>query len=227
FSRRRAGSISRRADCRAPGTRAGRRLSRHLRQVRNSLCGAADVFAGRGEPRERRLAAEGQGRWMGRARTWGEGGLARRSRSARYRSMISRSTEAAAGEDTLKPRIDRLMTAVIPFAIAIAVIPALPDVDLWGHIRFGGDIVQSGTIPTADPYSFTSDRSWVNHEWLTEITMYGAYALAGPAGLTFLRLLLIASMLTLVVRTFADAGIRAPKLQLLVAFVAALTYTRT
>jgi hypothetical protein len=141
--------------------------------------------------------------------------------------MIARSTEAAAGEDTLKPRIDRLMTAVIPFAIAIAVIPALPDVDLWGHIRFGGDIVQSGTIPTTDPYSFTSDRSWVNHEWLTEVTMYGAYALAGPAGLNLLRLVLIALMLSLVARTLVNAGLRAPKLQLLVAFVAALTYTRT
>jgi hypothetical protein len=133
----------------------------------------------------------------------------------------------ASGEGALKRRIDRLMTAAIPFAIAMVVIPALPDVDLWGHVRFGGDIIHAGAIPTADPYSFTSDRSWVNHEWLTEITMYGAYALAGPAGLTSLRLLLIASMLTLVVRTFADAGIRAPKLQLLVAFVAALTYTRT
>jgi hypothetical protein len=141
--------------------------------------------------------------------------------------MTSRPIGGASGEGALKRRIDRLMTAAIPFAIAMVVIPALPDVDLWGHVRFGGDIIRAGMIPTSDPYSFTSDRSWVNHEWLTEITMYGAYALAGPAGLTSLRLLLIALLLTLVGWTLADAGIRAPKLQLLMAFVAALTYTRT
>jgi hypothetical protein len=136
-------------------------------------------------------------------------------------------TGPASGEGALKRRIDRLMTAAIPFVIAMVIIPALPDVDLWGHVRFGADIIRAGAIPTSDPYSFTSDRSWVNHEWLTEITMYGAYALAGPAGLTSLRLLLIALLLTLVGWTLADAGIRAPKLQLLMAFVAALTYTRT
>ena len=32
------------------------------------------------------------------------------------------------------------------------------DNDLWGHIRFGNDILQARSLPELDPYSFTSDR---------------------------------------------------------------------
>ena len=32
------------------------------------------------------------------------------------------------------------------------------DVDLWGHVRFGLDILNDGALHHQDPYSFTSDR---------------------------------------------------------------------
>jgi len=38
------------------------------------------------------------------------------------------------------------------------------DPDLWGHVRFGQDLLRSGRLSAVDPYSFTSDRPWVNHE---------------------------------------------------------------
>jgi hypothetical protein len=75
-------------------------------------------------------------------------------------------------------------------------------------VLFGHDIVASRAIPTADPYSFTSDRPWVNHEWLSESLMYGAYALSGPIGLGVLKLALVLSILGLVLvnlRTFDSA----------------------
>jgi hypothetical protein len=43
------------------------------------------------------------------------------------------------------------------------------DPDLWGNVRFGLDILRSGSVPHLDPYSFTTDRTWVNHEWLAEV----------------------------------------------------------
>ena len=46
------------------------------------------------------------------------------------------------------------------------------DPDLWGHLQFGRDILQSWALATTDPYSFTSDKPWVNHEWLSEVLMY-------------------------------------------------------
>jgi len=65
------------------------------------------------------------------------------------------------------------------------------DPDLWGHLRFGLDTLASGTLPADDPYSFTQDVPWINHEWLSEAQMALAYHAAGPAGLAVLKGLLV------------------------------------
>ena len=76
------------------------------------------------------------------------------------------------------------------------------DPDLWGHVRFGLDILRDWTISRVDPYSFTSDQPWVNHEWLAEVIMAAAYRGAGNFGLILLKLAAIASTLWLVDLTF-------------------------
>ena len=72
------------------------------------------------------------------------------------------------------------------------------DPDLWGHVLFGRDIVTNGLIPQHDPYSFTSDQPWVNHEWLSEVFMFVAYGALGTAGLVVLKLVVVGSLLTVV-----------------------------
>jgi hypothetical protein len=58
------------------------------------------------------------------------------------------------------------------------------DPDLWGHIRFGQDLWQTGQIAREDIYSYlTGDQLWINHEWLAEAIFYLAFATGGPAGL--------------------------------------------
>jgi hypothetical protein len=74
------------------------------------------------------------------------------------------------------------------------------DPDLWGHVRFGGDVLRAGRT-SADPYSFTSDIPWVNHEWLAEILMYGAWAAAGNVGLIAFKMALVCATVALVVLT--------------------------
>jgi len=74
------------------------------------------------------------------------------------------------------------LRALVVTAVAAALALTWADPDLWGHVTFGRDIAAHG-LTTADPYSFTSDIPWVNHEWLAELLMYAAYALAGGAGL--------------------------------------------
>ena len=61
------------------------------------------------------------------------------------------------------------------------------DPDLWGHVRFGLDWLRTWDLPTVDPYSFTQDRVWVNHEWLSEAAMGAAFRIAGSAGLVLLK----------------------------------------
>ncbi len=65
------------------------------------------------------------------------------------------------------------------------------DPDLWGHLRFGLDLIADGDLTEVDPYSFTQDRPWVNHEWLSELMMGLAWTALGPAGLALLKSLLV------------------------------------
>jgi hypothetical protein len=98
------------------------------------------------------------------------------------------------------------LRTVLLFGLALVICSSTTDPDLWGHVRFGQDILASHTIPTADPYSFTSDRTWINHEWLAEVLFALAYNAAGALGLNILRVGLIAAVLVLVWRRVVRTG---------------------
>lgn len=58
------------------------------------------------------------------------------------------------------------------------------DPDLWGHIRFGKEILESNAIPQIDIYSYTANgMRWINHEWVSEVLMYIIYNNFGSPGL--------------------------------------------
>ena len=80
-----------------------------------------------------------------------------------------------------EPRL--LVHLALGIFVLVIVTSTLVDPDLWGHLRFGHDVIAAGAIPHRDVYSFTSDRPWVDHEWLAEVLMYAAYATGGIGGL--------------------------------------------
>jgi hypothetical protein len=92
------------------------------------------------------------------------------------------------------------------------------DADLWGHLRFGLDTLETWTLPSQDPYSFTQDRPWVNHEWLSELQTGLAYRIGGIAGLALLKALLVFAALAVVWTTLGGARmlVRAAALALVV-----------
>src|SRR3990172_9986676 len=56
------------------------------------------------------------------------------------------------------------------------------DPDYWWHLRTGRLIVETGSLPQADPFSFTAAGSdWLAHEWLAEVVIYRLPAAGGPA----------------------------------------------
>ncbi len=62
------------------------------------------------------------------------------------------------------------------------------DPDLWGHVRFGQDILQNRSIVQADAYSYrTTGQPWINHEWLSEVIFASIDARSGPMGLVVLK----------------------------------------
>ena len=61
------------------------------------------------------------------------------------------------------------------------------DPDVWWHLKTGELILQTHHIFHTDPYSFTrAGHPWVNHEWLSELLLFGVDRLAGYTGLIIL-----------------------------------------
>lgn len=66
----------------------------------------------------------------------------------------------------------------------------IADPDIWGHVRFGLDLLDSGQVIRPDVYSYvTGEQLWYNHEWLSEAVFALVYRSAGPTGLFGLKLL--------------------------------------
>jgi hypothetical protein len=107
----------------------------------------------------------------------------------------------------LNPQHVRAVLRIAYAAVLIAVMThTRADPDLFGHVRFGHDIVAARSVRLDDHYSFTSDRPWINHEWLSEVVMYFAYRTAGGGGLVALKLTLIALMLGAVALAISRDG---------------------
>jgi len=82
------------------------------------------------------------------------------------------------------------------------------DPDLWGHIKFGQDVWQTGNIIQSDIYSYlTGDQLWINHNWLAEAIFYPIFAQAGPAGLIVLKVAVSLLMAGLVYRHLCRQGL--------------------
>jgi hypothetical protein len=81
-------------------------------------------------------------------------------------------------------------------ALAVAgsvCVRAAVDPDLWGHLRFGLDVAADRRLTSVDPYSFTQDKPWINHEWLSELLFALVHRVAGVSGLLLLKIAILAA----------------------------------
>jgi hypothetical protein len=84
----------------------------------------------------------------------------------------------------------------------------MADPDLWGHVRFGQDILASREIPQTDSYSYLSGgHPWINHEWLTEVIFGAFFSAFGVAGLIALKVSLILITLGIAYRHLGRQGL--------------------
>src|SRR6185503_8920111 len=93
------------------------------------------------------------------------------------------------------------------------------DPDLWGHLRYGQDLLSTLTVPSGDVYSFTSDRAWINHEWLTEALLASVYRPGGTIALAILAAALVLAALAIARWSARRAGMAGWRLELLTAAV--------
>ena len=81
-------------------------------------------------------------------------------------------------------RLITLITFIALFAMAVRV---AVDTDMYWHLRAGQYILETRTIPAADPFSWTAlGLPWVNVHWLSQIILYVTYLIASLPGLSLL-----------------------------------------
>ncbi len=117
----------------------------------------------------------------------------------------------------------RYSPALIVIAIAIADLVRLCDPDLWGHLRFGQEMLSAGHIAWRDPYSYSAPgHLWLNHEWLTELIMGALYNHLNVFGLKLMKLGCTALVIIFIAAAESEAG--APTLiQFAILLIAAVT----
>src|SRR5437762_2066374 len=94
------------------------------------------------------------------------------------------------------------------------------DPDLWGHVRYGQDVLATGRLPATATYTFTAvGQPWINHENVSEV-LFGAIAnrFGGP-GLMVLKDLLGLVLVGLVVGTAYGSGVSVPVIAVVIALV--------
>lgn len=93
----------------------------------------------------------------------------------------------------------RLFEVIILAGLFTLAARNVTDPDVWWHLKTGQLIVETHAVPRTDPYSFTRfGQPWVDHEWLSELLLYGIFRVAGFPGLMVIFGMIIAATLMLV-----------------------------
>lgn len=117
---------------------------------------------------------------------------------------------------------DRLLRLVLLLVGALFLsIVSRADPDLWGHVRYGQDVLAEGRLPATATYTFTApDHPWINHENLAELVFAAAMNQVGPAGLGVVRGVLALAVIGLFLGAARRRGVSLPATALTVVLVA-------
>jgi hypothetical protein len=78
----------------------------------------------------------------------------------------------------------RMFAGILFLGIFILAARNITDPDFWWHLRTGQYILDTHSVPRADPFSFTRlGHPWIAHEWLSEVLIYSIYRVASWGGL--------------------------------------------
>ena len=98
--------------------------------------------------------------------------------------MRGRELSGSSGKQTAPlDRAGRLAVLAVCLAFGATLLMKLGGADIWWHIRAGQWIVEQRSIPTTDPFSFTSEGPWRYTEALAQLLLAGVHALGGPSSI--------------------------------------------
>jgi hypothetical protein len=77
-----------------------------------------------------------------------------------------------------------MLSSLLAVLATLTVRARFNDPDMWWQLKTGEYIWKTHSIPTIDIFSFTALHcQWIPHEWLSQLTIFGAYHWAGYTGL--------------------------------------------
>lgn len=99
----------------------------------------------------------------------------------------------------------RYSPGLVLITIAIADAIRIADPDLWGHLRFGQNVLRLHHLVLRDPFSYSAPgHLWNNHEWLTEVLMAVSFNHLGVFGLVAMKLACTAAMVIFLALAVAE-----------------------
>lgn len=105
--------------------------------------------------------------------------------------------------------IDGLPWVAIAIAGLVAGIFPASDPDVFFHLAAGRDIAAAGGIPRVETLTaLSAGRPFLNHEWLFDVALWGAFDAAGPQGTTVFQAVLLAVLSLLIARLAVRLGAR-------------------
>lgn len=101
----------------------------------------------------------------------------------------------------------RYSPALVLMAVMIADSVRVADPDLYGHLRFGQQILVSAHVPRVDTYSYSVVRlRWISHEWLSDVLIAWFYFHLGVVGLKLMKLGCTAAIVVLLLEAMRETG---------------------
>ena len=127
--------------------------------------------------------------------------------------MTTESGAVVARRGHLIPRILSISASDVLQVLLLAGIFLLnffaeTDPDLWWHLATGRYIVETGAVPSVDPFSYTAvGQPWVAHEWLSEVALYLLYRSGGYVAAVVLCAVVVALTFWMVLRATRATGV--------------------
>ncbi|MGH7813674.1 MAG: hypothetical protein ACREQI_06685 [Candidatus Binataceae bacterium] len=103
------------------------------------------------------------------------------------------------------PSLFRYSPGLVLISIAIADGIRIADPDLWGHVRFGQDILRAHRLILYDTFTYSvPGHFWTDHEWLSQVLLAASFNWLGVTGLVLLKLACTAALAVFMVLAVSE-----------------------
>ncbi len=106
-----------------------------------------------------------------------------------------------------RPRAGVLLPALLAVPLSLIFATRIWCNDIWWHLATGRWVVENGTVPVQDPFTFGgAGAPWTYVTVFSDLLYYAVHSMGGNAGLVLLKVLVAFTLLTLLGWALRSAG---------------------